>query len=265
MKISKYQRNRIAEKSVSEPADKDYCLFFIKSPAVFVINGKERSFAGKTVIVFSNNTPRCCRCSEAAPIIFDSINFRMSTTELLYLTSLGIPLDTPIQLSESVVIQNTLSSLQTQSLYSDKYSADFADCSLRLIFMNISEQFRQSSSGINNGIPRYRELKKLREDIFSDPARDWNIDDVCREMNIGRTYFHRLYSKSFGCSFLQDVIESRITYASELLVTSSLSVNLVAEECGFESDSYFMRQFKKHTGYTPSDFRRCFSALKSGK
>ncbi|MBQ1519507.1 MAG: helix-turn-helix transcriptional regulator, partial [Ruminococcus sp.] len=28
------------------------------------------------------------------------------------------------------------------------------------------------------------------------------------------------------------------------------------ETCGYDSDAYFMRQFKQHKGFTPSEYRR---------
>jgi AraC-like DNA-binding protein len=79
---------------------------------------------------------------------------------------------------------------------------------------------------------------------------------MCEDMQISRTYFHRLYFEAFGVTFRQDIIESRLIHASELLKNTDLSVTAISETCGYDSESYFMRQFKQHKGCTPSEYRR---------
>ncbi|HOR22293.1 MAG TPA: AraC family transcriptional regulator, partial [Ruminococcus sp.] len=69
-------------------------------------------------------------------------------------------------------------------------------------------------------------------------------------------YFHRIYRQAFGVTLRQDVIESRLIAAAELLETTDLSVSAIAERCGYFSDSYFMRQFRLHKGCTPTEYRR---------
>ncbi len=48
----------------------------------------------------------------------------------------------------------------------------------------------------------------------------------------------------------------RLERARELLAYSYSKVAHVAEECGFQDSQYFHRFFRKHTGLTPSQFRR---------
>lgn len=39
------------------------------------------------------------------------------------------------------------------------------------------------------------------------------------------------------------------------LKESDMSVRNIADYCGYENEIYFMRQFKKHIGVTPSEYR----------
>lgn len=84
----------------------------------------------------------------------------------------------------------------------------------------------------------------------------WSVGMVCRQLSVSKTYFHRIYVNAFGTTFTQDVIESRLLYASQLLADTDLSVSAVAEKCGYESDAYFMRQFRQHRGCTPTEYRK---------
>ncbi|HOC33408.1 MAG TPA: AraC family transcriptional regulator, partial [Ruminococcus flavefaciens] len=105
-------------------------------------------------------------------------------------------------------------------------------------------------------IPRYNELKAIRDAIYDEPMTHWSAEEISEDMGISRPYFHRLYLSAFGVTCRQDIIESRLIYASELLRTTDMSISAVAETCGYDSDAYFMRQFKQHKGCTPSEYRR---------
>ncbi len=105
-------------------------------------------------------------------------------------------------------------------------------------------------------VPHYDKLEALRREIYQNPAKDWYIQDICEQLCISRPYFHKIYLAAFGTTCTQDVIESRIAYAKEILAQTDDAVFDVSQKCGFETDVYFMRQFKRHTGMTPTAYRR---------
>jgi AraC family transcriptional activator of pobA len=54
-----------------------------------------------------------------------------------------------------------------------------------------------------------------------------------------------------------DLINERIILeAKRYLLATSEQVNQVADHLGYEDVSYFIRFFKKHTGYSPEAFRQ---------
>ena len=48
----------------------------------------------------------------------------------------------------------------------------------------------------------------------------------------------------------------RLHKACTLLQNTDWTVSRIAKELGYESVNYFYRQFKKHIGITPSDYRK---------
>jgi AraC-like DNA-binding protein len=55
---------------------------------------------------------------------------------------------------------------------------------------------------------------------------------------------------------LSDLINERVVLeAKRLFAYSSLTVNQVSARLDFSSSSYFIRFFKKHTGFTPEQFK----------
>ena len=104
--------------------------------------------------------------------------------------------------------------------------------------------------------PYYTEFKKLREQIYSKPQEDWSIDAVCRRMILSRGYFQKLYTRCFGISFTQDVINSRINYSKKLLAETDMIIANIAAQSGYDNYVHFMHQFKKIVGITPTDYRK---------
>lgn len=109
-------------------------------------------------------------------------------------------------------------------------------------------------------------LVELREQIYREPARNWSIDEMCETVRISRTHLQRVFSDTFGCSCYQDVLRSRLIYADRLLCETDIPICKIAQQCGFDSDSTFIRAFKRFRGCTPTAFRQnphanqCFDA-----
>lgn len=65
-----------------------------------------------------------------------------------------------------------------------------------------------------------------------------------------------LFKQYTGRSVKQYISELRMEQAGKLLRTSHLPVSTLARMCGFSNVNYFPTAFKKHTGRTPTEYRR---------
>lgn len=72
-------------------------------------------------------------------------------------------------------------------------------------------------------------------------------------MSLSEAYFQRMYKKTFQVSVSADLINARIEMAKQLLADGT-TIAETAEYCGYSSDVYFMHQFKKETGMTPTEW-----------
>lgn len=107
-------------------------------------------------------------------------------------------------------------------------------------------------------VPHYDKLTALRHKIYQHPEESWFIQDICDELGISRPYFHKIYQAAFGTTCTQDVIASRIACSKRLLEKTDDAIATVSQLSGFETDVYFMRQFKRHVGMTPTAYRRIY-------
>ncbi len=89
------------------------------------------------------------------------------------------------------------------------------------------------------------------------------LDDAAQMLNMSTVSFTRFIKQRTGKSFVDFVNETRLGFATRLLIESNNSVSEICYECGFNNISNFNRIFKKKQGVTPSEFRNNFNGLKN--
>ena len=61
-------------------------------------------------------------------------------------------------------------------------------------------------------------------------------------------------------STLNFIHNLKISRAKDLLITTNMSIKQIGYYLSYDNIKYFMRLFKKKTGFTPSEFRNNFSS-----
>lgn len=96
-------------------------------------------------------------------------------------------------------------------------------------------------------------LKFLYEHYYLSDITNKRLAAKC---NISEVYFRRLFKERMGISPKQYILELRLRRAMALLTEGKQKICAIAADCGFESDAHFCRCFKKHSGLTPSEYRK---------
>lgn len=84
------------------------------------------------------------------------------------------------------------------------------------------------------------------------------LKDVADYMNFSNTYFSKSFKKYVGVNFNKYITEIRIKEAKRLLEKTSISINDLAFDMGYNEPNYFCKVFKKMEGITPSEYREKF-------
>ena len=118
------------------------------------------------------------------------------------------------------------------------------------------DELRQKIEHSSSYTSDYRQaLHRMRLRITDQPQHDWSIEEIAKEIGISVSHLQRLYRELFGTTITEDVIAARITMAEYLLLHTELRITEIAAECGYKSETHFMRQFKKRKAMTPTQFR----------
>lgn len=243
----------ITDATIPETA---FRLYFFKKAAKYTINGCETNISANSAIILGAGGKKDLRFPPRQDLRFDCISFSPSTEDKEFMTSIKLPVNTPVRIKDEFSLLSSFIEIKNNFVCQETYTDTLLELHLKIIFVLISKFHTSIFPKSNDLIPRYSELKKIRRSIYEKPSLEWNATDISLKLGISRSYLHRLYTEAFGITFIRDVIESRLTRSCELLTSTDLSVSAIAEKCGYENDSYFMRQFKKYKNCTPSEYRR---------
>lgn len=86
--------------------------------------------------------------------------------------------------------------------------------------------------------------------------KPFTIDDLCRWYNTNRTTLMTEFKHITGKTINEFVIDKRISVSKKILEFTNISIEELSEKCGFSSQSYFTRTFKKKTGLSPTQYRK---------
>jgi len=92
--------------------------------------------------------------------------------------------------------------------------------------------------------------------LAANPLKDWKARELAAVARVSYSGLRALFRKSGQGTIHQNIQRVRLDQARLLLADPRLSIKDVAAQLNFSSEFYFSHFFRKHTGMTPSEFRR---------
>lgn len=92
--------------------------------------------------------------------------------------------------------------------------------------------------------------------IEAEPAGDLHLQHLADTLNVSAGYLSTLFHKETGKTVTEYVTDVRMNTAANLLRSTQLQVQTVAQHCGIADVNYFSKLFKRHFGVTPRQFRQ---------
>lgn len=154
----------------------------------------------------------------------------------------------------SMLIKSMIDEYNQKLSYYDENLQHFVTLILNIISRNV---FREAATTTNTTFDEpliNKFLVHLHQNIHC--PEKLRIKFLAEQFHLSATYigeyFKKLTGKSLHCYITQykmNIVEQRLTY-------SEYSVGQIAHELGFSDESHLSRQFKKHKGITPAQFRK---------
>ncbi len=91
--------------------------------------------------------------------------------------------------------------------------------------------------------------------IDNDLSANLTLSTLAGMLNISAGYLSDLFRREVGQTLTEFVNRKRIERAKQLLTTTQLQIQTIAQHCGILDVQYFSKTFKKYAGMTPKEYR----------
>ncbi len=102
-------------------------------------------------------------------------------------------------------------------------------------------------------VERVMPAKRMIDDRYND---ELSISELAEACKLSETHFRRCFFAAFGMSPIAYRTKLRIERAKDLLLGNFYSIGEISSMTGFSDISFFSRFFTRHTGLSPTAFRR---------
>ncbi len=233
----------------------DWLLLLLKTDAIFTLDGKEVLVPQNSFFLYPKGTPQYYRCVPQHTFANDWVHFVFEAGEETQFLQTRIPYSTPVPLNNIAFLSYLIKCLAYENCSNNLHRQENILHYMSLLFNKVSEQLHQPAANISGS--SYEMLMTMRNKIYSEPFYPRTISWAAHEVRMSPATFQRLYKAQFGVTFIQDFTNSRIEHAKMLLVSTNLSVQEIAKQCGYRNYEHFARQFKKSAQMTPLEYRKC--------
>jgi AraC family transcriptional regulator len=162
--------------------------------------------------------------------------------------------DPVIQGVATHLARETLSGSPLEQLYAES-ACEFLAHHMIHSYSTLSAPPPRASGGL-----QARRLKLILDYIEENLAQPIALRQLGELAGISTRHFERAFRQAIGVPPHVYVLRKRVARAQNLLLgESGLTIEEIALRAGFSSSSHLSSAFRRHTGYTPTAFRRLHS------
>jgi AraC-like DNA-binding protein len=92
--------------------------------------------------------------------------------------------------------------------------------------------------------------------MHRNPEQPWSLQKLSRTCSTSRSVLEERFHRLIGCPPMQYLTSCRLQLAARRLRATNQSVAEIASAVGYGAEASFSRAFKRHTGVSPTDWRR---------
>lgn len=234
------------------------CWLFlhIRTPAIFRFGNREYNVKKGSAVLISPWTS-CYYRGAAGGYADDWIFFNMTDDEYKNLMDMGISADKPIYLGAARDLSSIIHRITFEHYSAEPLHSEIEHKYFEVLFLRLARAFRMDYAEDLDAInDKNSAMVDLRASIYSDPTAFGSVKSIAENMHMSCSGLQHLYKRLFGVNISSDIINSRLARAKDLLSSTGLTVDRVAEHCGYSCTYSFLRQFKEKCGCTPTQFRK---------
>ena len=127
------------------------------------------------------------------------------------------------------------------------------NCIFELLFLNLGKLPRHPMTRFQ--LAMQIRIQQMQTYISYHFAEQIGLSDIAASANISRSEANRCFNSYIGISPMEVLLRHRLRVAQKLLLETGLTLREISCMCGFNSESYFSRCFRRMYGCAPGSFR----------
>jgi len=125
-----------------------------------------------------------------------------------------------------------------------------------VLYQRRSGQEAQLSFWLQHRNHMQSRIHRLQDKIMQAPGHPWTVTELAEHIHLSERQCRRIFQNATGQT-LQDYLQlAKVELAQRLLEQTTLSLEAIAERCGFSAERSLRRTWVKWRPQTPSEYRQ---------
>ena len=155
--------------------------------------------------------------------------------------------------ADDQVRQDMLNTVHLIQMLEEKDYVNYVSL-IKLMYFSVLNIAYKKLLHINNSYPDW--LNEFLAEIKKPSNIGLKVDELYKFTNFSHSHLIRLFKQYTGKTMIDYLIDLKMSFAANLLVTTDFSTLDISSKIGYDSLSHFNRIFKKYFNKTPSEYRK---------
>lgn len=129
------------------------------------------------------------------------------------------------------------------------------ELSVEMVRRIISENNLFSKSADFSSYNLSDDVLKVIDYMHENVSKKIEIEKLAKSVYLSHSGLIYKFKKELNITPIDYLNKIRLNKAKQLLLENELTINEIADQCGFKNGYYFSNAFKKNTGIRPTDYR----------
>ena len=128
--------------------------------------------------------------------------------------------------------------------------------SVELLYLLCTEAAEADGAPYSAGCPVSHSLLEIKAYIQTHLSEKLTIDLLCKQFSVSPTFLKEGFRRAYGMPIHSFLVQQRLRRVQELICTTRMPIQQIAQAVGYEGMSQFNAAFKREYGMTPGQYRK---------
>ena len=149
----------------------------------------------------------------------------------------------------------TETSYTISDIYINRLDVSTTEEQLREIHREVFLEYAKRMQTVNSGEAYSKHILMCLDLIYDNIYSGIRVSELADKLGLSAQYLSKLFRQEVGVTISEYIMSRRIKAAENMLKYSDYSSIDIGNYLNFSSHSHFISAFRKHTGFTPKQYR----------